>query len=171
MIPSLVLALEGLCSYYQLRGRLEEGKTACRSVVGQLHDAAGAGEGAPLAQLKAMSKETQRLLAKALTWQGVFTGSMGYSSLAEPILERGIAFLDALELAGHDVRAARAFALLEMGWQMLDLDRARARHCFEQSLDLYQALDDRWGTADALYALGWLIDGLGDYDGARRAWT
>ena len=96
---------------------------------------------------------------------------MGYASLAEPILEQGIAHLDALESAGHGGRAARAFALLEMGWQMLDLDRARARHCFEQSLDLYQALDDRWGRADALYALGWLIDGLGDYDGGDECWT
>ena len=74
IIPSLVLALEGLCSYYQLRGRLEEGKTACRSVVEQLQDAAGAGEGAPLTHLKALSEEIQRLLAKALTWQGLFTG-------------------------------------------------------------------------------------------------
>ncbi len=168
MIPSLVLALEGLCSYYQLRGRLEEGKTACRSVIEKLQDAAGAGKAAPLAHPQALSEEEQRLLAKALTWQGVFTRLMGYASLAEPILERSIVLLDALESTGHDVRAARAFALLEMGWQTLDLDRARARHCFEQSLDLYQALDDRWGMADALYALGWLIDGLGDYDGARR---
>jgi predicted ATPase/DNA-binding SARP family transcriptional activator/Tfp pilus assembly protein PilF len=168
MIPSLVLALEGLCSYYQLRGRLEEGKTACRSVIEKLQDAVGAGEVAPLAHLKALSEEKQRLLAKGLTWQGVFTRLMGYASLAEPILKRSIVLLDALESTGHDVRAARAFALLEMGWQTLDLDRARARHCFEQSLDLYQVLDDRWGMADALYALGWLIDGLGDYDGARR---
>jgi tetratricopeptide (TPR) repeat protein len=168
MITSLALALEGLCSYYQLRGRLEEGKTACRSVVESLQDAAGAGVAAPLAQREALSEEKQRLLAEALTWQGVFTRMMGYASLAEPILERSIALLDALESTGHDVRAARAFALLERGWQTLDLYRARARHCFEQSLDLYQVLDDRWGTADALYALGWLIDGLGDYDGARR---
>jgi len=170
MVPSLALALEGLCSYYQLRGRLEEGKTACRSVVEKLQDPAGTGKAAPLANPKALSdeREKQHLLAKALTWQGVFTRLMGYARLAEPILGQSIALLDALESTVHDVRAERAFALLEMGRQAFDLDRSRAERCLEQSLDLYQALEDRWGAADTLYMLGWLADGLGDYDRARQ---
>jgi tetratricopeptide (TPR) repeat protein len=169
-IPSLALALEGLCSYYQLRGRLEEGKTACRSVVKKLQEPAGTEKAAPLANPKALSdeREKQHLLAKALTWQGVFTRLMGYARLAEPILGQSIALLDALESTVHDVRAERAFALLEMGRQAFDLDRSRAERCLEQSLDLYQALEDRWGAADTLYMLGWLADGLGDYDRARQ---
>lgn len=173
LISQLNLALGGLCTYYQRRGRLEEGQTACRSVVEKLQGTASTGELAtppPPAQPAAWpdARERHHLLAKALTWQGVFTRLMGYAGLAEPILERGIALLNALESTGQDVRAARAFALLEMGRQAFDLDRVHAKRCLEQSLDLYQALDDRWGAADTLYTLGWLADGLGSYDRARQ---
>ena len=170
LIHQLDLALDGLCAYYQRRGRLEEGQTACRSVVEKLQDPASVGEmitpPSP-AQLEAWpdERERQRLLAKALTWQGVFVRSMGYAGPAGPILERSIALLDALESVDQDVRAERAFALLEMGRQAFDLDRVRAKRCLEQSLDLYQALEDRWGVADTLYTLGWLADGLGRASG------
>jgi len=107
-------------------------------------------------------------MAQALAWQGVFTRLMGYAGLAGPILDRSIPFLDALESSGQDARAERAFVLLEMGRQAFDLDRARAQDCLEQSLDLYQALNDRWGVADTLYTLGWLAEGLGNYDRAKR---
>ena len=133
-----------------------------------MQDAAGAGKAASLAHPQALSEEGQRLLAQALTWQGVFIRLTGYNSVAEPILEQSIVLLNALEATGQDVQAERAFALLEMGRQAFDLDRVRAKHCLEQSLDLYQALDDRWGAADTLYMLGWLGDGLGDYDQARQ---
>jgi tetratricopeptide (TPR) repeat protein len=76
--------------------------------------------------------------------------------------------LDALDSSGQDVQAQRAFALLEMGRRAFDLDRDHARRCLEQSLDLYQALGDRWGAAETLYMLGFLADGLGDYDRARQ---
>jgi len=173
LTSQLLPAIDGLCTYYQRRGRLEEGQTLCRSVVEKLQSSACAGKMAtspPPAQLEAWpdASERQRLLAKALTWHALFVRLTGYAGLAGPILERSIALLDALESHDQDVRAERALALLEMGWQTLDLGRVRTRRCFEQSLDLYQALDDRWGMAGALYALGWLIDGLGDYDGARR---
>jgi len=173
LISQLDLAIDGLCAYYQRRGRLEEGQTACRSVVENLQDTASVGEAVPLpplAQPEALpdARGKQRLLAKALTWQGVFTRLTGYAALAEPVLERSIVLLDALASRNQDVRAERAFALLEMGRQAFDLDRARAKRCLEQSLELYQALDDRWGTADTLYTLGWLADGLGSYDRARH---
>jgi tetratricopeptide (TPR) repeat protein len=174
LIPELTLALDGLCAYYRRRGRLEEGQTACRSAVEKRQDTASVEEMAtpsPPAQPEAWTgtPERQRLLAKALTWQGLFGRLTGYAEAAGPLLERSIALLDALESAGQDVRAGRAFALLEMGRQAFDLDRARAKRCLEQSLDLYQTLDDRHGVADTLYWLGWLADGLGDYDRARQA--
>jgi predicted ATPase/DNA-binding SARP family transcriptional activator len=173
LIPQLALALDGLCAYFQRRGRLEEGQTACRPVVEQLQDPASAGKAVPLPPLahpEALPDAVgrRRLLAKALTWQGLFTRLMGYAGLAGPILERSIVLLDALESRDQDVRAERAFALLEMGRQAFDLDRARTKRCLEQSLDLYQALDDRWGTADTLYTLGWLAESVGNYDRARQ---
>jgi predicted ATPase/DNA-binding SARP family transcriptional activator len=172
LIPQLTPALDGLCAYYQRRGRLEEGQTACRSAVEKLQGTASAGEMATLPsptrpEAWTDALETQRLLTKALTWQGLFTRLTGYAGLAGPLLERSIDILDVLESAGQDVRAERAFALLEMGRQAFDLDRVRAKRCFEQSLDLYQTLDDRHGVADTLYWLGWLADGLGDYGRAR----
>jgi tetratricopeptide (TPR) repeat protein len=158
MIPELAMALDGLCAYYQSRGRLVEGQAACRSLVDGMQGTAGAGE----------EGTGRRLLARALTWQGLFTRLTGYAEAAGPLLDRSIALLDALESAGQDVRAERAFVLLERGRQAFDLDRALAGHCLEQSLDLYRTLDDRWGVAESLYMLGWLSDGLGSYDRARR---
>jgi tetratricopeptide (TPR) repeat protein len=173
LIPQLFQAIDGLCHYYQWRGRLEEGQTACQSAIDELQDAARAGEimsSSPPAHLDALPDAGERryLLAKALIWQSVFTRLTGYTGLAGPILEKSIVLLDALESIGRDVRAERAFALLEMGRQAFDLDRTQAQRCFEQSLDLYRALDDRWGMADTLHMLGWLADGLGHYDRARQ---
>ncbi|MFN2164676.1 MAG: tetratricopeptide repeat protein, partial [Anaerolineae bacterium] len=173
LISQLHPAIDGLCTYYQRRGRLEEGQTLCRSVVEMLPSSAYAGKMAtspPPAQLEAWpdASESQRLLAKALTWHALFVRLTGYAALAEPVLEQSIVLLDALASRNQDVRAERAFALLEMGRQAFDLDRARAERCLERSLELYQALDDRWGTADTLYTLGWLADGLGSYDRARH---
>jgi predicted ATPase len=174
LIPRLIQAVDGLCAYYQWRGRLEEGKVVCQSTIEKLKPTEPTGEGQPSPLPTALEawpdvEQRQRLMAKALVWQGVFTRLMGYAGLAGLVLDRCLAFLDALESSGQDVRTERAFALLEIGRQVFDLDRARAKRCFERSLDLYQALDDQWGVADTLYMLGWLADGLGDYDRARQA--
>jgi tetratricopeptide (TPR) repeat protein len=77
------------------------------------------------------------------------------------------------ELAGQDTRSERAFILTEKGSLVLELPlpfkrsdsiREKARRVFEQSLALYQTLDDRWGMANALEGLGrtvWLSGACG----------
>jgi len=59
-------------------------------------------------------------------------------------------------MSGEDMRMEKAFALEQLGHAVRRSDRELARQCWEESLDLYRALEDPWATAGVLSALGTL---------------
>jgi tetratricopeptide (TPR) repeat protein len=55
-----------------------------------------------------------------------------------------------------------------MGHIDFDYDRKRTKRFYEQSLALYRALSDPWGTANALSALSWAAWSEGTYGEAKQ---
>jgi predicted ATPase/DNA-binding SARP family transcriptional activator len=152
-VERLEQAMEGLCLFYTWRGRYQEGEAACRMAAEKL---TASGDGPVLSAVEGL-----RVLAKTLAWQGVFSYALGRAELARQLLRQSLALLESPALASRDTRLEKAFILREMGWMTYDSDREQAKRPFEQSLALYQALGDRWGTASALHALSVVVNGLG----------
>ncbi len=146
-VARLDLALEGLCLVYEWHGRYQEGKSACQA-------AAQALSRPSLAQSR-KNGAVKRMLAKVLAWQGVFSETEHASQL----FQESLALLEDAELAEQDTGLEKAFVLLKMGC-LAEGDMPS----LEQSLAIYRTFDDRWGTAQALEALGWLAWNSGIYD-------
>jgi predicted ATPase/DNA-binding SARP family transcriptional activator len=174
-VERLEQAIEGLCLFYEWRGRYQDGEAACRAAAEKLMVTAS-GEGSvlsPSTTLRTSADGTSvaegpRVLAKVLAWQSVFSFGLGYVELADELARQSLDVLDGPELASHDIRAERAIVLQRLGEIASDSDYEEARRLFEQSLTLYQSLGDRWGMAYALHRLGETIGNLGQYDAAKR---
>ncbi len=129
----------------------------------------------------------ESLIAKSLTWHGEFARLLGRTGYALELLEESLERLSAAESAYEstfaestsaestsaesselDLRAERAFALLHMGEALREDDKEAAQQNFELSLEQYRAANDQWGTANALAALGWVVQHWGNYDVARQ---
>jgi tetratricopeptide (TPR) repeat protein len=146
-------AIKCLGSFYEWRGRYQEGETACRSAAERLKTVE--------------SGQAIRVLARTLRWQALFNRLLGQSDLAAQLAQQSLSLLDHPALAGQDIRPEKAAVLLEIGQQTTNL--AEARRCFEQSLSLYRALADPWGIAQSLYLLGYqLVEQPGSYDEGQQ---
>lgn len=164
-VAQLDQAMTGLCYFYKWRGQYEQGETLCRRAVAGL---AAAGEPCrvessdlpwdlPLAE----QVDRQRVLARALAWQGVFSHRLGCHDEAWGLLHRSLDLLDELARASPDpgqgisdeIQRGRAFALWRLGNLSADTAHRDPQPFYQQSLALYQRLDDGWGTASVLAAL------------------
>ena len=154
-VTRLGSALDGLCHFYEWRVRHQEGEAACRLAAQRL---VAADE-----SVTNLSVDSQRLLARVLVWQGTFTNLLGRGDPARQLMRRGLALLKELDRKGHDTRAERAYALLQLGSATVDIDREAAKGYCEESLALYRAVGDRWGTAKVLALLGATRRRLGLY--------
>ncbi len=67
-----------------------------------------------------------------------------------------------------DARAERAFVLHRLAMAVGQTDHERAQRLCEQSIALYQALEDRWGMANALNTLGEVLWDRAAYDEAKQ---
>jgi len=146
-------ALEPLCLFYEWRVRYREGRAICQSVAEKL----------ALGQ----TGDKSPVRASLLAWQSVFERHLGHTEAAGQLMRQSLALLASPELAGQDTRPERAFILLQMGRMAIYSDREKSRQMYRQSLALYRALDDRWGTANALSGLASVAWNLGDYAQAQ----
>jgi len=103
-----------------------------------------------------------------LAWQGVFSHTLALAGTAQQLLQQSLALLNSPDIEAEEAQAERAFVMWQLGEMTRETDRPAARQWVEQSLDLYRALDDGWGMANALASLGWLVQHGGAYDDARR---
>ncbi|MFL7809852.1 MAG: hypothetical protein AB8I80_14550, partial [Anaerolineae bacterium] len=183
-------ALDGLCLFYEWRGRYEEGKTACQKVVDRWTarrpavddleepglDLASAPESAPVEtgysgpapqdtppESPGLPEDDVRLrvMARALAWQSRLNRTLGQLEFADRCFARALALLGQHASSGHD--AQRAFVLLCMAERASETDLEKARRLAERSLALYRALGDQWGMARALLHLGSVANLLGEY--------
>ncbi|UCC62353.1 MAG: tetratricopeptide repeat protein, partial [Anaerolineae bacterium] len=161
-VERLDQAIDGLCRFYEWRGRHQEGEAACRLAADKL-EATASGDGPVLGAVEGL-----RVLAKILTWQSVFSQLLRHVEFASQLLHRSMTFLKRPELADQDTRPEKAFALLRMGSVAYDFDLEKAGQLWEQSLALYQALGDQWGMANTLSRLGTATRSLGVYGEAKQ---
>ena len=147
-------AIDGLGHFFEGHGRFTDGETT-------------SGAAAAALEIPLDGQETQ-VYAKVLAWESLFADKLGHVDAAERAAEHSLVALDAATLAGVDVRADKAFALLQALRAALHTDLGRARQLGEQSLDLYRELSDQWSIAEVLDALGWTALLAGDYGAARR---
>ena len=140
-IEHLNQAINSLGYFYERRGRFQEGATACRTAAEKLD--------------KIESNQALRVLAKILMWQGILNRLMGQTDLAGQLVQRSLCLIDKPALANQDTLLVKATILLEIGQQAAN--RKESRSWCEQSLTMFQSLDDRWGTARALSELGHLL--------------
>ncbi|MCB9148728.1 MAG: tetratricopeptide repeat protein [Caldilineaceae bacterium] len=162
-IPQLTRAVDGIAQFYVWRGRFREGNALITAAsTGVTVDSAPADPASP------RYIERWLLQIELLIWQAVFARYLGQRDDAIQLLNKALALLSEPQAAAVDVRQVRAFALLHMGETLREGDRAAARRCYDESLTLYRAAGNRWGAANALTALGWLVQHWGAYDEARR---
>jgi len=153
-IERLEQALVGLCRFYRCRGRHQEGEAACRLAEEEI----GA----------AITDDESLLLAQVLSIRAFFNWKLGRTEFAGQQLRKSLALLGRSESDDQCVRLAKAYALLEVGHVASGTDREESRGWYEQSLDLFRELGDRYGTALTLYALGEVTRQLGNYEDAQR---
>jgi predicted ATPase/DNA-binding SARP family transcriptional activator len=148
--------LDGLCLFYKWRRRNKEGEIVCRRAVEKLssvfsEDASETGD-----------RDAGRTLAQALTWQSAFVEQEG----AELLQKKAFEIIHLIEELGVEPKVEKAFLFQQMGDRMIDFNRQEAQQLYEQSLELYDALGDRWGEANVHTALGWVATHLGQFDKA-----
>jgi tetratricopeptide (TPR) repeat protein len=156
-VERIAQAMQGLCRFYERRGRFQEGEAACRLAAERLEE-----------MEKELPGEGLRALARAWGWQGLFNGVMGSTELARGLLRQGLALLDHPALAGQDSRREGAFLLQQLGRTLFQSDRRETERLWERSLALYRAVRDRWGEADVLRDLGELSSNVSDYGRAQQ---
>ncbi|MCB0061992.1 MAG: tetratricopeptide repeat protein [Caldilineaceae bacterium] len=157
-VPQLAQCVDGICQFYVWRGRFQDGATLVQSAMSALLSAS------PVP----FSLQELRLQVELAIWQGIFAHLLGREEEAQQRLHDSLQLLMEPPLVAEDVRLQQAFALLHLGNTLRETDRALARQQYEQSLALYRATEYSWGVANALDALGWLIQHWGGYREARR---
>ena len=155
----LAQALEPLCLFYQWHKRFGEGETLCDTALAAILPDSLAGTAPPPAQA--------HLSARLLTWQGVFQLTTQRLNRARQTFQQAQALLDDIDLPQQQIAAARAFLLLRVSRiSMVNDFDGQALALNEESVALYRAIGDEWGTALALDALGQIYTNLGDFDKA-----
>jgi tetratricopeptide (TPR) repeat protein len=165
-VAQLDQAMDGLCLFYEWRGRFQEGEAACQSAASMLANEKWT---APVFQAPTPSGNTQQLLARLLTWQSSFSRILGRTTLASQCLQQSLALLDSPALEDQDTRPERAFAWQQMGHMAFDrANYEEARRLYAQSLTLYRVLDNQWGTADVLLKSGNAAMDASAYEEAKQ---
>jgi DNA-binding SARP family transcriptional activator/predicted ATPase len=192
-VERLDQALGGLCDFFYVVGRFQEGDAACKLVIDALHPAA--------------TTAAQRLLASAMAWRSWLNIYLADSERAQELVQASQPLLDGLAAAGQDIRYVRALlhrvqgrlarpnwnavsrhyeqsvalyrelgSQREMTQMLLDLGQIRlwdgkpdqAREDVQKSLALARAREDHSGAVWALILLNMLSRFTGDYTGATR---
>jgi tetratricopeptide (TPR) repeat protein len=155
-VECLARAADGIWLYHTRRMRYEEGEAAFRVGVGSLEGAQGDG--------------VLRLRARMLILWSHFLLELGKKDPALETIEEGWALLHELEQAGEDVRSEIALAVLHQAriTRYYSTDPLEAKEQYEKGVALYEELGDRWGLAQALSALGWIAEHLGNYAWAEE---
>ncbi len=166
LVTHLDQAVEGLCRYYERRGRWQQGEVACRSATEVL---SAAEELAASDQMEtAASTERLRVWGKVLTWQGTFCYYLGRIETAGHLLRHGLDLLEAPEVGEADTRADRAWALHILSVVGRDSgNKEEYERLSERSLAHYRAAGDRWGTVLQTAGRAQRAMNSGAYDEAR----
>ncbi len=140
--------INGLCSYYDLRHRYQEGLRACRLAAEKM----GA---------EAASDGRFRTRIRAMVWELRFNRILRRHDIMQSLWEQLEVHLDEAEADGLDVRWERALALNEAMPNREQLSEQQDR--LQRSLDLFQELGEPSWAAKVLGNLGVDLNQQGDY--------
>jgi tetratricopeptide (TPR) repeat protein len=159
-VERLEQAIYSLFAFYGWRMRLREGEAACRKAASSL---------ASIEKTVPSSvSDVPRIIAQILSFQSWYNRLQGRTEVCAQLLQRSRALLERAESDGQDIRALKAYILLEMGDVASESNRKQARRFYEQSLGFFRVLGDRWGMSKALHSLGWLAWSLGAFGEAKQ---
>lgn len=156
-VTGIDLAISGLCRFYDMRDRFNDGLAICEAASQRLR------------QLPE-SPALQRVLAKTLTWYTRFLRYLGQIETIKSTFQEVATLLERAEQSQEDIRAEKAFALATMGKFSAfgEENRHSAWEQLEQSLLLARQLGDRYGEFSAQNALGNIARRMGNYHEARH---
>ncbi len=133
-------AVEGLCLFFNLRVRYNEALEICRR---------GAETFA-----EPESDEEMLILAQLLAWGGFFAQSLSDFESAAELHQRSLDILEQLDMEIQQESYAKALNYFGLGLVAHFFGNGeRAKHYFERSLKIYQALEDSYWSADVLARL------------------
>jgi serine/threonine protein kinase/tetratricopeptide (TPR) repeat protein len=141
---AILLGLDALYHFYQLRGRQREGAMA-------FAQAAQA--------LRMLPNKRSIAVARVIARQGAFSRFIGRLDEAKALLQESLQIVRAL-----DNKAEIAFSLYQLG--AAAPDSPEARHYWEESLELAQELDDPTLIAESLNWLAFAFYQQGDFTAA-----
>lgn len=141
--------------YHGRRGLRADGEAYCQAVCAGLEQWA--------LTKPADAAAGYRLWAKAMAWYGEFALS---SQIAVQRVQQSLDLLARPELAAEDTRSIKAFTLLCFGSYTFNPHTERSY--IEESLNLYEALQDSWGIGSTLGRISALDWAMGNYDLAQQ---
>lgn len=159
-VNQLAMMVDGLSQFYVWRGRFREGDALTAAAHAKVSEAAAA------QTPRGADGSLWLLRIELLIWRGIFARFLGRRQDAIQLLNQSMQLLE--QPIPADVRQVKAFALLHLGETLREGDRDQAQRCYEQSLALYREANNRWGAANTLTALGWLVQHWGAYREARQ---
>jgi predicted ATPase len=159
-VARLDQGIVALYRFYAWRRGWQEAEVVCRTAAEKL--------AARVSESPQASGDELRVLAQVLSIRSNFNWHMGRTELCSQLLRQSLALLEQCGLDDPNARLGKAYTLHEMGLVASDSDQVEARRFYEQSLALFGALEHRWGTAQALYALGGVAISQGAYAEAKR---
>lgn len=133
-------SLSGMCLYYEMRVRYNEGEQACQLALSAL----------PV--VHEQESGVAVLHARLLLWRANFLVLSGDLDAARALRQQASELLNRLEAQGVDTRRPRA-----MYWQSEGEDQADLRlklECYQRGIALYQDLGDPWRQAGMLVWAG-----------------
>jgi predicted ATPase len=155
-----------------LEGENVRGALAHLTEAGRLDDAAELVWGVWVYWLTGHYLEGRKLVAELLASDGLSDGARARMRTVDGVLAALLSDLgtaaselgEALEWARqHDDREVSASALAGLGIATAPFDADRARVLMRESASLFAEMEDAWGEAIVLGALGWLDTGRGDF--------
>ena len=150
----LLPAAEILSVFYDVRGRLREGRAMLQSVQRSLEQASG--EHAP-------DHDRDLLMAISLDRQGLFASRLGEQDRARALTESALALFDRLD--APEERAAALNNLSNQSLYVLNLDDALAQAT--EAHELFESVGSLWGMGVSLNLRGLALAGLEEPEQAR----
>ena len=146
-------AVDGLCCFYEWRGRHSEGELACHTATERLGPEA--------------SRQERWVRARVLAWEGRLCLFLGRTAQARELLEQSLSSLDDPEMERQALDTDRAFVMFQLGCVQVLNDRQRGELSIQQSLSMFREQGDHHGTAQTLAILGAQAWGRADYSQAE----
>ncbi|MFC1879397.1 hypothetical protein ACFLZW_05740, partial [Chloroflexota bacterium] len=150
----LTSMLDGLCLYYDLRVRYQEGLSACRLASENMVSTDNSADVLPLR-------------AHCQIWESRFYRLLGQNKHARDLLAESQALLDSAHETGLDTRRESAMLDLEMGQLVHDSDLETAHGHYLRCIQSFQELNDNWRAATIMPQLAYCATQRGDYAEAK----